>query len=60
MINGKILTPDWVGISGAGLFELNLTVPVGFGAGDLPIQALVNGLNTPPGVVLSMGTPVEP
>ena len=54
IINGQMVIPDWVGISAAGLFQLNLTVPFGLGAGDQPIQALVNGVSSPIGVVLSL------
>ncbi|MEP7355483.1 MAG: hypothetical protein ABI824_19815 [Acidobacteriota bacterium] len=53
-INGLPLTPDWSGISAAGLFQFNLTIPSGLGTGDLTIKATVNGVDTPVGVVVSL------
>ena len=34
-------TPLFVGLAGAGLYQINLIVPPGLGAGDVPIQAWV-------------------
>jgi uncharacterized protein (TIGR03437 family) len=42
------------GLSSAGLYQLNLTIPLGLGTGDVPIQALVGGLQTPSGVVIAL------
>ena len=53
-INGRNLTPTWAGMSGPGLFQFNLTIPPGLGVGDQPIQAVVNGVSTPSGVVLAL------
>jgi trimeric autotransporter adhesin len=54
LINNVSVTPAFAGLSGAGLYQLNLTVPVGLGAGDVPIEALVGGAQTQSGVVLSL------
>src|SRR5580693_246110 len=47
-INGVSVTPSFVGISSAGLYQINLTVPSGLGAGEVPIGALVGGAQTQP------------
>ena len=54
VVNGKTIVPDWAGISSPGLFQFNITVPSGLGTGDQPIQAIVNGVSTPIGVVLAL------
>jgi uncharacterized protein (TIGR03437 family) len=53
-IAGTNVTPAFAGLSGAGLYQFNLTVPSGLGAGDVPLQASVGGSQTPPGVVISL------
>jgi uncharacterized protein (TIGR03437 family) len=53
-INGASVTPTFAGLSGAGLYQLNLTVPPSLGAGDVPLQAIVGGVQTPSGVVISL------
>ena len=52
-INNVGVTPSFAGLSGAGLYQLNLTVPPGLGTGDVPLQATVGGVLTPSGVVIS-------
>jgi uncharacterized protein (TIGR03437 family) len=42
-INNKVVTPLFVGMSSAGLYQVNLIVPQGLGQGDVPIQAWVTG-----------------
>ena len=42
------------GISGQGLYQFTIQVPSGLGAGDKALQALVGGVQTPSGVVLSL------
>ena len=39
-IGNANVTPAFAGLSGAGLYQINLTVPSGLGSGDLPLQAL--------------------
>jgi uncharacterized protein (TIGR03437 family) len=54
IINGRTITPDFAGLSAAGLYQFNLTIPTGLGTGDQAIQAVVNGVRTPAGVVISL------
>jgi uncharacterized protein (TIGR03437 family) len=53
-INNRSVAPAFVGLSGAGLYQLNLTVPAGLGTGDVALQASVGGIQTPSGVVISV------
>jgi uncharacterized protein (TIGR03437 family) len=54
LINSKSETPAFAGLTSAGLYQFNLTVPPGLGTGDVPLQATVGGVTTPSGVVLSL------
>ncbi len=54
IINGVSVTPSFAGITEAGLFQLNFTVPAGLGSGDLSIRAMVGGVQTPSGVVIPL------
>ncbi len=54
LINNVSVTPLFAGLSGAGLCQINLTVPTGLGSGDVPLAAMVGGVQTPPGVVISL------
>ena len=54
LINNKSQTPAFAGLTSAGLYQFNLTVPSGLGTGDVPLQAMVGGVTTPSGVVLSL------
>jgi uncharacterized protein (TIGR03437 family) len=53
-INNASVTPTFAGLSGAGLYQINLTIPAGLGAGDLSLQATVGGVQTPSNVVISL------
>jgi len=53
-INNVSVTPAFAGLSGAGLCQINLTVPSGAGMGDVSLQANVGGWLTPSGVVFSL------
>ena len=53
-INSIAVNPTFVGISSAGLFQINLIVPPGLGDGEVPIQATVAGMQTPKGVLFSL------
>ncbi len=53
-INNVSITPAFAGLSGPGLYQLNVTVPSGLGAGDVPLQATVGGVQTPSGALISL------
>ena len=53
-VNNVLVQPTFVGLSSAGLYQINLTVPRGLGDGDVPIQAIVGSMQTQPGVVFSV------
>lgn len=53
IINGATISAP-AALSEAGLFQLNLTVPSGLGTGDVPIMAMVNGVQTPTGIFISL------
>jgi uncharacterized protein (TIGR03437 family) len=54
IINNNTLTPSFAGITQAGLYQFNLTLPAGLGTGDVPIVGSVSGTQTPSGVVISL------
>jgi len=54
LINKVSVTPAFAGLSGAGLYQINMTIPSGLGTGDVPLQATVGGATTPAGVVISL------
>jgi len=57
LINGVRVTPTFAGLSGAGLYQINVTIPPGLGTGDLSLVAGVGGVHTPAGVVISLQAP---
>jgi len=54
VINNVGVTPGFAGLSEAGLFQINLTVPAGLGKGDVPLVAQVGGSQTQANVVISL------
>jgi uncharacterized protein (TIGR03437 family) len=54
LINNVSVTPTFAGLSGAGLYQINLTIPGGIGTGDVSLQATVGGVQTQSGVVISL------
>jgi uncharacterized protein (TIGR03437 family) len=54
LVNNVSVTPSFVGLSSAGLYQINIVVPPGLGAGDVPVTAIVNGVQTSSGRVLSL------
>ncbi len=54
LINNKSVTPAFAGLTSAGLYQFNLTVPSGLGTGDVPLQGMVGGVTTPTGAVVSL------
>jgi uncharacterized protein (TIGR03437 family) len=57
MIGGTTVTPSFAGLTEAGLFQFNLTIPAGLGTGDTAIVGLVGGVQTPAGPVISLDPP---
>jgi uncharacterized protein (TIGR03437 family) len=53
-INNVGVIPGFAGLSSAGLYQINLTVPPGIGTGDVPLLASVVGVLTPSSVVISL------
>ena len=53
-IGGTTVTPSFAGLSSAGLYQINLEIPAGLGTGDVTLVATAGGLQTPPGVVISL------
>lgn len=54
LINNASVTPSFAGLSGAGLYQINVTVPPGLGAGDVTLVATVDCAQTPAGVLISL------
>jgi uncharacterized protein (TIGR03437 family) len=54
-INGTSLTPDFAGLTQAGLYQINLVhIPAGLGTGDVTLRATVGGVQTQTGVFLAL------
>jgi uncharacterized protein (TIGR03437 family) len=53
-IGGVSASVAFSGITEAGLYQFNLTVPAGTGSGDRALAATVNGVQTPPGPVVTV------
>jgi uncharacterized protein (TIGR03437 family) len=53
LINGIPVTPAFVGLTEAGSFQINLTIPPAVGSGDLSVVALVGGVQTPDGMLIA-------
>jgi uncharacterized protein (TIGR03437 family) len=53
-INNVSVAVSFAGLSGAGLYQINLMVPAGLGIGDVSLQGMVGGVQTPSGVVISL------
>jgi len=54
LINNVSVTPTFAGLSSAGLYQINLTVPANLGMGDVSLAATVAGRQTQSGVVISL------
>jgi uncharacterized protein (TIGR03437 family) len=54
LINNVSVTPQFAGLSEAGLYQINVAVPAGLGTGDVPLVAMVGGVQTQAGVVISL------
>jgi uncharacterized protein (TIGR03437 family) len=53
-IGGVPASVIFAGITEAGLYQLNVTVPANTGSGDQALQATVNGVQTTPGPVVTV------
>ena len=53
-IGGLTANVAFAGITEAGLYQFNLTVPANTGSGDQALQAIVNGARTPLGPVVTV------
>lgn len=53
-IAGKPVTPAFAGLSSAGLYQINVTVPAGLGTGDVALLSTTAGVQTQAGVLLSL------
>jgi len=54
LINKVSVMPSFAGLAGAGLYQINVTIPSGLGKGDVPLQATVGGAQTAPDVMISL------
>jgi uncharacterized protein (TIGR03437 family) len=54
LINNVSVKPAFAGLSSAGLYQINLTIPAGLGTGDVPLLAMVGGAQTQTTVVVSL------
>jgi uncharacterized protein (TIGR03437 family) len=53
-INGNIVPLGYAGLTSAGLYQFNFTLPAGLGTGEVALSATVGGVTTPGGVVISI------
>jgi uncharacterized protein (TIGR03437 family) len=54
LVNNVTVTPGFAGLSSAGLYQINVVVPAGLGTGDVSLQATAGGVQTLPGIVISL------
>jgi uncharacterized protein (TIGR03437 family) len=57
-INSVMVKPTFVGLSSAGLYQINLIVPAGIGEGDVPIRAIAGGIETQSFALFSLSVPI--
>jgi uncharacterized protein (TIGR03437 family) len=53
-INNILIKPSFVGLSSAGVYQINFEVPPDLGQGDVPIKAIVGGTQTQMGVLFPL------
>jgi uncharacterized protein (TIGR03437 family) len=53
-INNVPVSPAFVGLSSAGLYQINLVIPPGLGEGDLSISASIGAMPTQKGLLFSL------
>ena len=54
LINNAKVTPSYAGLTSAGLYQINVTIPAASGSGDLSLAATVGGAQTQPSTVISL------
>lgn len=54
LISGTSISPAFAGLSSAGLYQINLTIPAGLETGDVPVLAKVGGAQTQASVVIPL------
>ncbi len=54
MVGGVSVTPSFAGLTEAGLYQINLTVPAGIASGDDELQSFVDTIPTQQGVLISI------
>lgn len=55
-INSVPVEPTFVGLSSAGIYQINLIVPHGLGEGEVSLQAMIGSMQTQPGVLFSLAS----
>lgn len=54
-IGGFAITPTPIAyVTGAGLYQMNVTIPANLGSGDNALSAIVNGVPTPAGIFIAV------
>jgi uncharacterized protein (TIGR03437 family) len=56
-INNMVVKTSFAGMSGAGLYQVNLKIPYGLGSGDVPLLAMMGGVQTQAGVMITLDDP---
>ena len=54
LVDQAAVSPSFAGLSSAGLYQINLGIPTGLGTGDVPLTAMVGGVQTQANVVISV------
>jgi len=53
-IGGATATVTFAGLTEAGLYQINVTVPPSTPSGDMPVVASLNGLTTQSGAIITV------
>jgi uncharacterized protein (TIGR03437 family) len=53
-VHGVSITPLFAGVTAAGLYQINITLPQGLGTGDQPLVATVLNAQTQSTVVVAL------
>jgi uncharacterized protein (TIGR03437 family) len=54
LLNNTLVNTSFVGLSSAGLYQINFIVPSGLGTGDMPMSLTAGGIRSAPGPVISL------